>query len=91
MERCQADNPRITAIMLGRLQMSADECIEAYLHLLKFAFQKKKSRLVSIPRFLSLQEQYDSHLLETAIKEICLSRGEDEDAFLYEPEKESKV
>lgn len=65
--------------MLGRLQMSIDECIDAYLQLSDRIFRKKRHRLTIKGK---IQGQFDSEELERAVKEIITKRGLQEDALL---------
>ncbi|KAL2204191.1 FabD/lysophospholipase-like protein [Sarocladium strictum] len=59
----------LIAIMLGRLGMTVDECINSYLHLSKEIFGKKKSRLPFNIK-LELATQFDSKRLEDIIKKF---------------------
>ena len=65
--------------MLGRLKMSVDECIDAYLSLSDRVFQKKRHR-VTIKG--SIQGRFDSEELEQAVKEVVTAQGLQEDALL---------
>jgi predicted metal-dependent RNase len=65
--------------MLGRLRMSIDECIDAYLSLSDRIFQKKRHR-VTIKG--NIQGRFDSEELARAIKEIVTRKGLQEDALL---------
>lgn len=59
----------LIAIMLGRLGMTVDECIDSYLHLSKEIFGKKKSRLPFNIK-MELATQFDSSRLEEVIKKF---------------------
>lgn len=65
--------------MLGRLKLSIDECIEAYLSLSDRVFQKKRHR-ASIKG--NIQGRFDSEELERAVKEVVTKSGLDENALL---------
>ena len=75
--------------MLGRLRMSVDECIEAYLSLSDRVFQKKRHR-VTIKG--NIQGRFDSEELARAVKEVVKGQGLEKDALLKEgPEAVCKV
>ena len=65
--------------MLGRLRMSIDECIDAYLSLSDRIFQKKRHRVTVNGK---LQGRFDSEALAQAIKEVVAKKGFQEDALL---------
>jgi hypothetical protein len=65
--------------MLGRLKMSVDECIDAYLSLSDRVFQKKRHRVTTKG---SIQGRFDSEELERAMKEIVTRQGLQEDTLL---------
>src|SRR5205814_1267914 len=67
----------LIAIMLGRLRMTVDECIEAYTSLSDRVFEKKAHR-VTIRG--NLQGRFDTTALEDAIKQILKERGLNEDS-----------
>ncbi|KAL8996607.1 MAG: hypothetical protein Q9188_006530 [Gyalolechia gomerana] len=69
----------LIAIMLGRLKLSIDECIDAYLSLSDRVFQKKSHR-VTIRG--SIQGRFDSEELERAVKEVIAKQGLHQDALL---------
>jgi hypothetical protein len=60
--------------MLGRLELSVDECIAAYIDLSEAVFSQKKSRL---PFNLkgNVKAQFDSSKLERAILATTKKRG----------------
>lgn len=70
---------RLIAIMLGRLRMTVDECIDAYASLLDWIFQKQRHRVMIKGR---VQGRFDLDELEWAIKEIVVRQGLAEDALL---------
>ncbi len=78
----------LIAIMLGRLQMTIDECIEAYTDLSDKVFEKKSRRVKMNGMF---QGQFDSAKLETVIKEMLSARGLPEDALLKDVDGPCKV
>jgi hypothetical protein len=65
--------------MLGRLRMSIDDCIEAYLSLSDEVFQKKAHRVKLSGK---LQGRFDSAALERAVKRILVTTGHDENVLL---------
>jgi hypothetical protein len=65
--------------MLGRLRMTIDECINAYLSLSDRVFQKKRHR-VSVKG--QIQGRFDSEELAQAVKEVIIHQGLLEDALL---------
>ncbi|KIV86105.1 hypothetical protein PV11_01740 [Exophiala sideris] len=69
----------LIAIMLGRLEMTVDECIEAYLSLSDQIFQKKAHRVNTQGK---IQGRFDSKKLEDAIKEVVRKRKLPEDTLL---------
>ncbi|THW41362.1 phospholipase, patatin family protein [Aureobasidium pullulans] len=74
----------LIAIMLGRLDMSVDECIKAYTELSATVFHKKHRIPVNIRG--NLKERYDSKVLEQAIKQIIRDRNLDENTLLKDPQ-----
>jgi uncharacterized protein YqgV (UPF0045/DUF77 family) len=65
--------------MLGRLEMTIDECINAYLSLSDQIFQKKAHRVTIQGK---IQGRFDSNKLEQAVKEVVRKRGAPEDTLL---------
>lgn len=65
--------------MLGRLKMSIDECVDAYLSLSDRVFQKKRHRVTIKGR---IQSRFDSEELERAVKEMVTAQGLQKDALL---------
>lgn len=75
--------------MLGRLEMTIDECIDAYLQLSKKVFQKKRKRFNLMGQ---IQGRFDSIALEQAVKEVIRGQKLDDDALLKAtPEASCKV
>ncbi|KAG9241081.1 hypothetical protein BJ878DRAFT_570482 [Calycina marina] len=69
----------LIAIMLGRLRMSIDDCIDAYLYLSDRIFQKKRHR-VTVKG--DIQGRFDSDELVRAVKEVVQAQGFAEEALL---------
>ena len=75
--------------MLGRLRMTVDECIDAYILLSGRIFQKQRHRVTIKGR---VQGRFDSDELERAIKEIAVRQGLAEDTLLKDaPDAKCKV
>ncbi|KAH8648725.1 acyl transferase/acyl hydrolase/lysophospholipase [Tricladium varicosporioides] len=65
--------------MLGRLRMSIDDCIDAYLSLSDRIFQKKGHRVTLKG---NIQGRFDSEELARAVKEVIVAQGLHGDALL---------
>jgi len=65
--------------MLGRLRMSVDDSIDAYLSLSDRIFQKKRHR-VTVKG--NIQGRFDSEELARAVKEVVTAQELQEDALL---------
>lgn len=65
--------------MLGRLQMTVDDCIDAYSSLSERVFQKRRHRVSIRGR---PQGRFDSDELARAIREIVVQQGLAENALL---------
>ncbi|KAJ5207451.1 FabD/lysophospholipase-like protein [Penicillium cf. griseofulvum] len=64
----------LIAIMLGRLEMDIDDCIMAYIKLMKMIFDKPSKRgLLSI--FGKIEPRFDANKLENAINEVINNHG----------------
>jgi hypothetical protein len=75
--------------MLGRLRMSIDDSIDAYLSLSDRIFQKKRHR-VTVKG--NIQGRFDSEELARAVKEVIKQQGLQEDTLLKDaPEAACKV
>jgi len=75
--------------MLGRLRMTVDECIDAYVSLSDRIFQKRRHRVTIKGQ---VQGRFDSDELECAIKEIVTRQRLAEDALLKDsPDAKCKV
>lgn len=70
---------RLIAIMLGRLKMSVNDCIDAYISLSDRIFQKSK-HLVMVDG--SIRDRFDSGELTRAVKEFLRAQGISEDTSL---------
>ncbi|KAF2222994.1 acyl transferase/acyl hydrolase/lysophospholipase [Elsinoe ampelina] len=70
----------LIAIMLGRLEMSVEECIEAFLGLQEKIFTKK--RHIPVGARGQIKERYSHDALEDGIKEIIQSKGKASEALL---------
>ncbi|KAF2801475.1 uncharacterized protein BDZ99DRAFT_221763 [Mytilinidion resinicola] len=69
----------LLAIMLGRLRMTVDECLDEYVSLSDRVFQKQRHRVTLKG---NVQGRFDSAELERGIKEIIVRQGLAEDALL---------
>lgn len=67
--------------MLGRLEMSVDECIEAYIKLSSQVFNRKHHRAFTVSG--KIQARFDTQALEEAVKKILIDRGLSPDELLY--------
>ncbi|KAB8233733.1 uncharacterized protein BDW43DRAFT_77322 [Aspergillus alliaceus] len=63
----------LIAIMLGRLEMSVDDCIETYVKLIRTIFEKKSRWPVNLSG--NIKSRFDATKLEKAIKEVVASQG----------------
>lgn len=71
----------LIAIMLGRLKMSIEECIDAYLSIMDSVFQKKRHRVTVKGK---IQGRFDSDELARAARKVITNRGYPEDALLQD-------
>jgi hypothetical protein len=69
--------------MLGRLGMTVDECINAYVGLSERVFRRNRR---GITFTFQTQGKFDSGELENAIREIIRDSGSEEEALLEEIE-----
>jgi patatin-like phospholipase/acyl hydrolase len=75
----------LIAIMLGRLQMDIEACIEAYLQISKDVFQPRKNKFNFIGRAndaLKVRGKFDSEALKKGMQRIVVQAGENEAAKL---------
>jgi patatin-like phospholipase/acyl hydrolase len=79
----------LLAIMLGRLRLSVDACMDAYVEMSDRIFSKKRYRL-KLNR--QVQCRFDWEELEKCVKEVLVGLGMDADALLRdEPRAKCKV
>lgn len=78
----------LITIMLGRLRMTVDECIDAYITLSNKVFEKKSHRVTIRGKLL---RRFDSAELERVAKTIVVNRGLGEDAMLKDLGSPCKV
>ncbi|KAL5330889.1 hypothetical protein ACEPPN_000414 [Leptodophora sp. 'Broadleaf-Isolate-01'] len=78
----------IIAIMLGRLEMDVDECIEEYTSMFETIFGKKG---LPVNLWGKIKGRFDSTVLEQSIKGILKKRGLAEDALLNDGNERCKV
>ena len=82
-------NDRLIAIMLGRLKMDVESCIEAYVDMSDRIFRKAHHRLNARGK---LQGKFDAQEFERAIKQIVISTGlKEDDLLMDEPNTSCKV
>ena len=65
--------------MLGRLRMSVQDCINAYIRLADKVF-RKTHRPINWKG--NIQGRFDHEVLETVIKEVIVASGHEEDVLL---------
>ena len=75
--------------MLGRLEMSVDECLEAYLGMVDKIFIKKRKR-INLRNF-RIQARFDHRVFEEVIKQTIVKKGYDSEDLLANPEGRCKV
>jgi len=75
----------LIAIMLGRLQMSLDECIKDYETVMKEVFPAGYFKKGA--HFITTGEIYDEKPLENAIREIVKRKLKDPNAILLEKDE----
>lgn len=66
----------LIAIMLGRLEMTVEECIASYTELNRTIFSQK-SHWFPISIGAQLQSQFDSGKLKSAIEKVIIDKGFD--------------
>jgi hypothetical protein len=72
--------------MLGRLEMSVDECIEIYTNFMEKVFAVSWRNKV---RTLTNGAKYDDTVLESCIKEVVKDKFGDENAKLLDDHEEA--
>ncbi|KAK5130426.1 hypothetical protein LTR08_002124 [Meristemomyces frigidus] len=70
----------LTAIMLGVMEMSVDECIEAFVSLMDTIFEKRHKVPFTVTG--NVRPQYDEKKLEKAIRQVLRRQGLSEDALM---------
>lgn len=76
----------LIAIMLGRLQMTVAESIDAYTRLAHKAFERKNHRMTIKGR---IRGRFDTTELEQAVKQILSERGVDHDTLFLDSDHAS--
>lgn len=84
----QVDLIRIIAIMLGRLRMDIEDCIQIYKDLFKPIFSKPGWK---IGLKGDIKYRYDYRILEDAIKNVIGDEINDREALLYNNSKDCRV
>ncbi|OJJ82631.1 uncharacterized protein ASPGLDRAFT_129530 [Aspergillus glaucus CBS 516.65] len=79
----------LIAIMLGRLKMGVNECIDAYNTLATQAFTRKAYLPITLTGHV--KERFDSKQLEAALKKAIADRLHDQDALLKDPDTSCRV
>ena len=72
---------RLIAIMLGRLGMTIDECIQAYEELMGSIFGSK-AHWSKLSMSANVNAQYDSKKVRTAIEKVLVERNISTDTLL---------
>jgi len=72
---CGTSTGGLIAIMLGRLEMSVDQCIEAYTGLMDVVFDPKDRKLPFKIRNGKVQPRYKTKYMEKAIKQVMSNAG----------------
>ncbi|KAH9875045.1 hypothetical protein J1614_004533 [Plenodomus biglobosus] len=87
---CGTSTGGLIAIMLGRLEMSVKECIDAYIEIMDVVFDPKdKKKLPFKLRNGKVQPRYETKRLESVIKQIISKASHPSDA-LFRGTKDSK-
>ncbi|GFF30788.1 calcium-independent phospholipase A2-gamma [Aspergillus udagawae] len=79
----------LIAIMLGRLKMDVDQCIDAYVRLSRQAFTRKNYIPVTLRG--NFRARFNTKKLEQALKTVVVEQGLDEDALLQDPDTSCRV
>lgn len=79
----------LIAIMLGRLEMDIETCIEAYKRLASTIFSNRKS--IPMTWTGKVRAKFDAKPLEEAVKEIIKQAGHDPEEKLAKPENVCKT
>jgi len=81
-------------VMLGRLELTVDECIEQYLVTAAKAFERRRSKVDLISRAKDkwkVEGAYSTDGLENAMKTLVREKLGDEDAVFVSPSMSCKV
>lgn len=81
----------LIAIMLGRLEMSVDECIQAYTSLSEEIFSKDSKSKLKFTFLGDIKSRFDAARLEKATMKILDKAGMNKDTLLASPEAKCKV
>ena len=81
---------RLIAIMLGHLEMTVEECIEAYSTLMQRVFEKKVNRSF-IDIMGGVKPRFSSKALEDAIADVIRARGRSPDEKFESAKPHCKV
>lgn len=79
----------LIAIMLGRLKMSVQECINVYHEFSLEAFTRKRWIPVSIRG--NVKERFDSKRLKMALRKVLVKYGVGEEALLRDSDLSCRV
>lgn len=79
---------RLIAIMLGRLRMSVDDCIEAYIKLMEQVF-KKRENISFVGLMCGVRPRFSSDGLKEAIIEVLKSQNTPPDEKFENGEEQS--
>jgi hypothetical protein len=72
--------------MLGRLEMSVDECLEAFVALIPLVFGgDNRSSFLKLGNLLQVTSRFDAAALERVVKELLHRHGLDRDELLQAP------
>ena len=83
---CLSCGFRLIAIMLGRLEMTVDDCIDAFTGMMDAVFQKKHT----IPFKLfsrNIQSRFDTDTLKEKIKEVIEKAGYHREELMRGPKR----
>ena len=81
---------RLLAVMLGRLRMSVDDCIRAYLELGESIFAKPRSVLNLIAP-LRIRARYDHQKLQKGIQAMMMKSGLSREELLNDEDTKCRV
>jgi hypothetical protein len=75
--------------MLGRLRMTVQDCIDAYIRLSSVVFQRQHMSCITLSG--KIKARYSSEVLKNAIKEVVKAQGLEEDALLKDHDTSSSA